>query len=219
MNNQHIEEEYTSMTDRVRFKNRISSSTSQPILSNNDGSDTPMVHPEVLLHGGQHTGIDVLCENIAITTADLGIHVLPNDVFVILAVDRTDIFREKYVFPAVRGIPASDELRSLFIQIFSVLVKHLVLLPNEASVHCKRVIFSIRFKRGQRHHESIIRDIRRIIGINSFDTVSTNGFFNGVQNFLNFVSSGSIEMVIISPELPSRRFINLKLNAYRDLFF
>ena len=189
MNNQYAEDQYNSMTERVRLRNRTPSSILEPIHSS---PNTPFFRIEERPDPDQQANFEPLDQILNVAEV-LNNSVLPNEAFVIPAVDMIDIFRENYVFPAVRGLPASDEVRSLFTEVFSLLVRHLILLPKEASIHCKRATFAIqflpcilRFKRGQRHHISIIRDMRGIIGIDSFDSVNIRVFFNGVQKLLQY---------------------------------
>ena len=104
-----------------------------------------------------------------------------------------DIFKENFVFPAVRGLPSSNEVQSLFVKVIGLLIIHMRVMSNKHTMHMKRSIFAfnflpciMRYKRGQRHNTSIIRDLNLIIGIDSFDTIENNGFFNGVETILKF---------------------------------
>ena len=101
------------------------------------------------------------------------------------------IFIEKDVFPAVRGLPSSEIVHTLFIKVFVFLIRHMYYMQIKQNNDMRREIYSINFqpcimkyKRGQRHHLSIIKDLNLIIGIGSFDTVENSGFYNGVNAIL-----------------------------------
>ena len=165
------------MTKRVRLRNKISSSILEPIHSI---TNIPIFRIEELPDIDQQANFEPLDHILNVAEVQNN-SVLPNEAFIIPAVDRIDIFRD--VFPAVRGLPVSDEVRFLYTEFFSLLVKHLILLPKKTSSCCKRATFAIqflpcilRFKKGQIHHISVIRDMKGIIGIDYFDSVNIRFF-------------------------------------------
>lgn len=124
--------------------------------------------------------------DIVILDGDYNNAVIPDHVNEVV-----DIYRESYVFPAVRGIPSSEEVHTLIVKLFGLIIKHMSCIQLKHNDDMKKAIHALyflpcilRYKRGQRHHMSIIKDLNMIIGISSLETVEAEGFYNGVNAIL-----------------------------------
>jgi hypothetical protein len=60
----------------------------------------------------------------------------------------------------------------------------------------------LRHKRANRHHISIIKDLNLIIGIDSFYTVETDGFYNGVSKILKIRK----DWIIRNGQVPNKKY-------------
>ena len=163
------ESDNETISDRVHSRRRRSSMETAVVQTGSENINTTLIPI-----------IDTINDN------------MHNDVILhVPVIEYVDIYRESYVFPAVRGLPSSEIVHTLFVKVFGLLIRHMYYMQIKQNNDMRRAIYALnflpcimRYKRGQRHHLSIIKDLNLIIGIDSFDTVENSGFYNGVNAIL-----------------------------------